>query len=248
MIFILMQKEELSMQDKELPFIQNMFDSIAPKYDLLNRLLSLRQDVVWRRQVVRALNLKKDDLILDAACGTGDVALAVCHAGTPDVRVVGIDFAPQMLTAAKKKVVAAQLGEKIVLLAGDALCLPFLPECFNAVTIAFGIRNIVDKQRALAHFYDALKPDGRLLVLELTTPSTGLLRWAYLFYFQKILPLVGTFFSKHGNAYHYLPDSVLKFPPSEQFARMMGRAGFREVKWKALTFGIATLFVGRKQR
>ncbi len=233
------------MRDKELPFIQNMFDAIAPKYDLLNRLLSLRQDVAWRNQLVRALGLKRQCLILDVACGTGDVALAVCRAN-PSAKVVGVDFAPRMLTKARKKIHAAKLMDNIDLLAGDALYLPFRPSAFDAVTIAFGIRNIVDKETALGVFYRCLKPGGLLLVLELTTPEKGIFRWVYLSYFQKILPLIGAFLSKHNRAYQYLPDSVLKFPSAGRFAAMMRSAGFGEIRWKPLTFGISTLFVGRK--
>lgn len=234
------------MRDKELPFIQNMFDAIAPKYDLLNRLLSLRQDVVWRKKLVRLLDPKKDDLILDVACGTGDVALAVSDTGIADIRIVGVDFALQMLHNAHIKVQSSNKSERIALLAADALFLPFKDAVFDAVTIAFGIRNIVAKELALSHFFNSLKPGGRLLILELTTPSTGFFRWSYLFYFQKLLPLIGAIFSKHTNAYEYLPASVLKFPPAEQFARLMRLAGFCKVKWRPLSLGIATLFAGQK--
>lgn len=241
-----MQKEGLSMQDKELPFIQNMFDAIAPKYDLLNRLLSLRQDVIWRKKLVRSLCPKKNDLILDVACGTGDVALAICDTDTSKLKVVGVDFAPQMLVNAHKKVQMSKQSEKISLLAADALSLPFKDAVFDAVTIAFGIRNIVNKDLVLKHFFKSLKSGGRLLILELTTPSEGFFRWVYLHYFQKLLPLIGTIFSKNNYAYQYLPDSVLKFPSAEKFASMMTSAGFYKVKWSPLTLGIATLFVGHK--
>ena len=234
------------MRDKELPFIQNMFDAIAPKYDLLNRLLSLRQDVAWRRQLVKALCPKENDFILDVACGTGDVAVAICRDQTASLKVVGIDFAPKMLINAKKKIEIVNKFKTISLIAANALYLPFKQSAFNAVTMAFGIRNIVDKQFVLQNFYDILSAGGRLLILELTTPPKGPLRWAYLGYFQKILPLIGAFFSKDNQAYRYLPDSVLKFPSNRKFAHMMTAVGFRQVRWKSLTFGIATLFVGYK--
>jgi demethylmenaquinone methyltransferase/2-methoxy-6-polyprenyl-1,4-benzoquinol methylase len=241
-----MQKESLSMRDKELPFIQNMFDAIAPKYDLLNRLLSLRQDVAWRRQLVAALCPKENDFILDVACGTGDIALAICQTQTPSLKVVGIDFAPKMLINAKKKIRNVNKLKTISLMTADALYPPFRKSVFSAVTIAFGIRNIIDKQLVLQNFYDMLSAKGRLLILELTTPSKGALRWAYLGYFQKILPLIGTLFSKDNQAYRYLPDSVIKFPCNRKFAGMMTAAGFQQVRWKSLTFGVATLFVGYK--
>lgn len=234
------------MRDKELPFIQNMFNAIAPRYDLLNRLLSLRQDVVWRKQTILALQPQRNDLILDVACGTGDIALAACRAGTDAIKVIGVDFAPRMLITAQKKIAHAGQSADIALISADALFLPFRDAVFDAVTIAFGIRNIVDKKTALANFYRHLKPGGRLLVLELTTPSKGLLRWFYLRYFEKILPLIGAHVSRHNQAYRYLPESVLKFPTAPRFAAMMRSAGFQNVRWKPLTFGIATLFVGRK--
>ena len=234
------------MRDKELPFIQNMFDNIAPKYDLLNRLLSLRQDVFWRRQLVLALRPQENDLILDVACGTGDVALAICQTKVPCIKVIGMDFAPRMLINAKKKIDAINKSKEISLMAADALFLPFKKSVFDAATIAFGIRNIVDKDVVLKYLYNSIKKDGRLLVLELSTPSKGFLRWMYLLYFRKILPLIGAIFSKDNGAYHYLPDSVLNFPSERKFAGMMTSAGFYDVKWKSLTFGIATLFVGRK--
>jgi demethylmenaquinone methyltransferase/2-methoxy-6-polyprenyl-1,4-benzoquinol methylase len=241
-----MQKESLSMRDKELPFIQNMFDKIAPKYDLLNRLLSLRQDVAWRKQLVLALCPQENDLILDVACGTGDVALTICQTKDPHIKVIGVDFAPQMLINAKKKIDAVNKSKEISLMAADALSLPFKKSVFDAATIAFGIRNIVDKDMVLKSFYNSIKKGGRLLVLELGTPSKGFLRWMYLRYFRKILPIIGAVFSKDKGAYRYLPDSVLKFPSEREFAGMMSSAGFHDVKWKSLTFGIATLFIGRK--
>jgi demethylmenaquinone methyltransferase/2-methoxy-6-polyprenyl-1,4-benzoquinol methylase len=241
-----MQKESLSMRDKELPFIQNMFDKIAPKYDLLNRLLSLRQDVAWRKQLVLALCPQENDLILDVACGTGDVALTICQTKDPHIKVIGVDFAPQMLINAKKKIDAVNKSKEISLMAADALLLPFKKSVFDAATIAFGIRNIVDKDMVLKSFYNSIKKGGRLLVLELGTPSKGFLRWMYLRYFRKILPIIGAIFSKDKGAYRYLPDSVLKFPSEREFAGMMSSAGFHDVKWKSLTFGIATLFIGRK--
>ena len=151
-----------------------------------------------------------------------------------------------MLINAKKKIDAVNKSKEISLMAADALFLPFKKSVFDAATIAFGIRNIVDKDMVLKSFYNSIKTGGRLLVLELGTPSKGFLRWMYLRYFRKILPIIGAIFSKNKGAYRYLPDSVLKFPSEREFARMMSSAGFHDVKWKSLTFGIATLFVGRK--
>ncbi|MCP4023609.1 MAG: class I SAM-dependent methyltransferase, partial [Desulfobacteraceae bacterium] len=137
--------------------------------------------------------------------------------------------------------------DNISLVNGDALNLPFDNNIFDAVFIAFGIRNIMDRKKALKAFYNTLKNGGRLAVLELTTPEKGFLKHVYLAYFKKILPLIGSFFSKHADAYSYLPDSVLKFPSPVRFSQTMKEAGFKDIRYKQMTFGIVTLFVGRKR-
>jgi demethylmenaquinone methyltransferase/2-methoxy-6-polyprenyl-1,4-benzoquinol methylase len=234
------------MNTRELPFIRQMFDTIAPRYDLLNRLLSLRQDVVWRRTMVSAMAPVANGRVLDVACGTGDVALEILHRHGSRMTVIGLDFAPGMLLLAKRKIQAASVSGQIRLLAGDAFALPFANDTFDAVTIAFGIRNIQDKGTVLKVFHDCLKPGGGLFVLELSTPREGWLRSAYLLYFRRLLPAIGGLFSHNIGAYRYLPESVLHFPPARQFAGLMRAAGFVRVKWKPLTMGIATVFVGHR--
>lgn len=235
------------MKNMELPFIRDMFEAIAPRYDLLNRLLSLRQDVYWRRMMVSAMEIPDNGVVLDAACGTGDVALEILHRKGPDVAVFGIDFSPGMLVLARNKMNHTDAGPNIRLIAGNALQLPFREETFDAITIAFGIRNISDRGGVLKKFYDTLKPGGMLLVLELGTPAKGsFFSSAYLFYFKKILPLIGCFFSKNLKAYQYLPVSVVHFPEPKQFAEIMRSAGFSDVRWRKLTMGIATLYKGVK--
>lgn len=229
----------------ELDFIRTMFDAIAPRYDFLNRLLSLRRDVVWRRKMVRALNLSPDSSVLDVACGTGDVIIEILRQNR-DVSACGIDFAPEMIRIARRKIDGMPSCSYVTLLVADALSLPFAPESFDAVTIAFGIRNIIDRRSALACFRDILKPGGVLAVLELNTPPPGWIRSFYLLYFRKILPGIGGIFSKNLRAYHYLPESVLNFPSPENFASLICKTGFADVAWKALTLGIATLYIGRK--
>lgn len=242
-----MQEPWLSTKSVELPFVREMFARIAPHYDFLNRLLSLRRDVVWRRALIRSLTLKPGAQVLDAACGTGDVALALVQdARSAAVQVVGADFALPMLVLADQKIGAARRQRSVRLVAADVLQLPFGPASFDAVTMAFGIRNIQDRAAALKLFCQCLKPGGRLALLELTTPPAGLLRSIYLFYFNRFLPLVGHFFSRHHFAYAYLPDSVAHFPPPASFADVMRRCGFVEVRYHLLSFGIATLFVGDK--
>ncbi len=231
--------------NKELDFVKEMFDRIAPRYDFLNRLLSMRQDIVWRTQMVKAANLQKNSRVLDVACGTCDVALEINSQLLGCSRIFGLDFSLGMLKLGKQKLIKHP-QKKIALLNADALNLPFHHDIFNAVFIAFGIRNIMDRQRAITSFFNVLKNGGRLAVLELTTPEKGIFRSLYLLYFQKILPVIGSFFSKHNNAYTYLPASVLKFPSSLEFSKIMKQAGFKNIRFKQMTFGIVTLFIGTK--
>jgi demethylmenaquinone methyltransferase/2-methoxy-6-polyprenyl-1,4-benzoquinol methylase len=233
------------MEDRELPFVREMFDSIAPRYDLLNRLLSMRQDVVWRKKMVAAMNIPANARVLDVACGTGDVMLEIRRLKRPRVTVIGMDFSGNMLALAKEKIRGGAGGEPF-LMAGNALMPPFRPAAFHAVTIAFGIRNIQDKIGVLQAFHEILKPGGMALILELATPGPSRLRDAYLAYFQKVLPLIGRLFSKHNFAYTYLPDSVSRFPAPDKFMEMMKTAGFTQVFCRRLTLGIANLFVGTK--
>ena len=229
--------------NKELDFVKDMFDKIAPRYDFLNRLLSFRQDVFWRTQMVEAARLEPGSRILDVACGTCDVALEAYSRLRGRADITGVDFSLGMLGLGKSKV----RGSRISLVNGDALNLSFHPEIFDAVFIAFGIRNIMDRKGAVDEFQKVLKPGGRLAVLELTTPERGILRKVYLAYFRKILPLIGSFFSKDDHAYSYLPESVLKFPSPVEFSRIMKESGFKNIRFKPMSLGIVTLFVGTRQ-
>lgn len=240
-----MQDSGMSMSRNELDFVRDMFDRIAPHYDFLNRLLSLRRDVYWRKTLVSSLDLVHGARVLDTACGTADVGIEISRQFGACVSVVGIDFAPKMLRLAKPKVKCG--GPQICLAAADAFDLPFRPAGFDAITMAFGIRNIQDKATVLKCFWDQLKPGGRLAILELGTPGHGLAREAYLSYFTRLLPLVGRIFSKHRFAYSYLPNSVARFPAAPEFAKMMRQAGFRHVRYRPLTFGITALYVGDKK-
>lgn len=233
------------MQSRELPFVRQMFDSIAPRYDLLNRLLSLRQDVAWRKALVASMTIPENGRVLDVACGTGDVVLEIRRQKGPLTQVTGLDFSMGMLRLAQEKIPVSQHGS-IALLNANALFMPFRRSSFHAVTIAFGIRNIQDKSRALKAFYECLKPGGILLVLELANPRQGKIMNAYLAYFQKVLPQIGRLFSKHSFAYSYLPESVSRFPSINVFQKIMADAGFTGITCRRLTLGVANLFVGAK--
>jgi demethylmenaquinone methyltransferase / 2-methoxy-6-polyprenyl-1,4-benzoquinol methylase len=234
------------MHRRELDFVRDMFDRIAPRYDFLNRFLSLRQDVCWRRTLVAALDLAPGARVLDAACGTADVGLEIFRQTRGGTTTVGIDFAPEMLRLAVPKIDGVVPAGNICLAAADAFDLPFRPGGFDAVTMAFGIRNIQDKAAVLRRFRDQLKPGGRLAILELATPDQGILRRAYLFYFNHLLPFIGRFFSSHSFAYSYLPQSVARFPAAHRFAALMRQAGFRNVRYRKLTMGVTVVFVGEK--
>lgn len=231
--------------NEELDFVKEMFDKISPRYDFLNRLLSFRQDRFWRRQMVSAANLATDSRVMDVACGTCDVALEISAQLEGRVKILGIDFSLGMLSLGRQKIVNKK-NTTIDLLNADALHLPFKPDKFDAAFIAFGIRNIMDREGAIREFHTVLKKNGRLVVLELTTPQKGIFRQIYLGYFQRVLPLIGSFFSKHTNAYSYLPESVLNFPDPVSFSKIMKGAGFKQIRFKQMTFGIVTLFVGTK--
>lgn len=222
--------------------IRDMFSAIAPRYDFLNRLLSLGIDRGWRRSLTRMALKSNTKAILDVACGTGDVSLAL-RQKVPTARIVGLDFSPEMLALAEVKIERERAD--IELLAASAEDLPFPAADFDLLTIAFGIRNVVDKKKALAEFDRVLKSGGRLAVLEFSQPDYAWLRSLYNFYFFKILPLIGGLFAKR-SAYRYLPDSVAKFPSRDEFVAWLKEAGFKDCRYHRLTFGIATLYLAEK--
>lgn len=234
------------MRNMELLFVKDMFNTIAPWYDFLNRFLSLGQDIYWRREMVTALKISNSSKTIDIACGTCDVAIEIIKQKGKNAKVIGVDFSPGMLAPGLKKIINGKLESNIFLAAGNALSLPVTKKSFDGVSIAFGIRNIKDRTKALQEFYASLKTGGKIAVLELSTPSSGFFRSIYLFYFKKLLPLVGGFFSRNNFAYSYLPDSVLNFPAPEIFAELMQKAGFKNIRWKNMTLGIVTLYIGEK--
>lgn len=219
-----------------------MFTAVAPRYDLLNRLLSARRDVVWRRTAAAALDLPADSLVLDLCCGTGDQALAVADRRA---RVAAADFSIAMLSLARHKFEATG-GAGPWGLAGDTLELPMRAGHFAGVTVSFGLRNVEDLDLALAEIVRVLAPGGRAAILEFATPLNPLLRKLYLSYFLHILPWVGRRLSPRGSAYRYLPESVMGFPQRQEFVTEMCSAGFTQTAWQDLSGGIVCLYTGTR--
>jgi len=222
-----------------------MFSAIAPRYDLLNRLLSGGRDRAWRREAVAATALPREGRLLDVCTGTADMALEAARQ-FPTARIIGVDFSRPMIALGEAKVACARLADRIQLQVAPAEALPFADESFDAATVAFGLRNLPDRHRGLREMCRALRPGGRAVVLEFTTPPGRLFREVYLWYFHRLLPWIGRLVSGHPSAYSYLPASVADFPSPDGFAAWMREAGFSEVSYRLMTGGIVAIHVGRK--
>ena len=225
--------------------IREMFDLIAPRYDFLNRLLSMGIDRRWRKFAVKQIKFEENGKILDVATGTADVALQIAAATPSSVAITGIDFSEQMIELGRVKVKNSPFSARITLQVAPCESIPFDDNTFDSATIAFGIRNVVDRLAGLQEMHRVLKPGGRVVILEFSNPESKLFRTLYNFYFLRILPAIGGLFSKF-SAYQYLPDSVLEFPPQEEFKKIMAQAGFGNIVHHDLTLGIATVYVGGK--
>lgn len=226
--------------------VRAMFAEIAPTYDRLNHVLSVNIDKRWRRFTVRKLAdviARPEAKILDLCCGTGDLTLELTKAA-PNAQVIGCDFCHPMLTAGKHKFSPAM---QTILVEGDALNLPFADNSFDAITIAFGLRNLENVQHGLQEIFRLLKPNGRAAILEFSRPIVPLLRPAFSFYFTKILPRIGALVSGSQQAYTYLPASVSYFPRQTELAGIMSETGFLQVRYHNLSAGIAALHLGEKQ-
>jgi len=211
--------------------IQRMFDNISGHYDFLNRFLSFRRDIYWRKKAAGLLNINPHSRVLDIACGTGDMINSITNI-QKDISPVGIDFSTRMLKIAKIK------NEKSVFVAGDAQHLPLKKNTFDIITIAFGFRNFSNKRKSLREINNILSKDGKLCILEFSKPDGLFFSALYKLYFIKILPSIGGMISKEREAYKYLPDSVYNFPDREDYRKMILSAGFRKVIFNPLTFGI----------
>jgi len=232
--------------------VRQMFSRIAPRYDLLNHLLSLRFDVIWRKRLARRFTHilgQPDARVLDVCCGTGDLALALADASTDSdasapAMLVGADFAHPMLVRAREKAVSG-LRRRLEFAEADALALPFADATFDLVATAFGFRNLANYSAGLTELRRILKPGGWLAILEFAEPRGALFRNLFQFYFRRVLPAIGAVVSGNVQAYSYLPESVARFPDPAELAELMNQNRFAEVAFESWTGGIVTLHKGR---
>jgi demethylmenaquinone methyltransferase/2-methoxy-6-polyprenyl-1,4-benzoquinol methylase len=228
---------------KDAARIASMFDAIAPRYDLLNHLLSAGIDRRWRAKAIASLQLTGRETLIDVCTGTADVAL---EARRGAARILGVDFAAAMLALGRAKVRRADQAARIALVRGDAMRLPAADASADAVTVAFGIRNVQKPEIGCAEMARVLRPGGRLAILEFGMPRIPGLAALYRWYFSRVLPFIGRRISGHGGAYSYLPASVGSFPPPAQFVTLLQQAGFSQVRADPLTFGIVYLYTAVK--
>lgn len=238
--------EVKTISDQErIRMVREIFSTITGKYDFLNRFLSLRRDVAWRNFTAKKMIFFQTNRYLDVACGTGDLsfAAAVKH---PQIKVTGLDFVEEMVAAAKDKARKKNLAHRVQIIQGDALELPFENNSFDVAGIAFGIRNIPDRMRAINEMLRVVVPGGQVMVLEMTFVRNPLMKMLYYVYLNYLLPSFAKLFSRNPAAYHYLADSIMNFPSPDEFVAILKKAGLTDVKKYSLTFGITWLFVGKK--
>ena len=225
--------------------VETMFDNIAFRYDFLNRFLSAGIDIGWRKKAIKLLLPAKPERILDVATGTGDFALTSYEILKPE-KITGIDISEGMLELGRKKISKAGLNDHIELLNGDSEAILFEDNSFDAVTVAFGVRNFENLEQGLSEIKRVLKPGGRLIVLECTKPSMPVVKQFYNFYMKFITPKIGKIIANNNDAYQYLNDSVLQFPEKKSFIQILNKAGYRNTFYKTLTLGICTIYCAEK--
>lgn len=224
--------------------VADMFNNIAPKYDFLNRFLSAGIDKKWRRRAIKELNKEQPKIILDVATGTADFAIEALNIN-PE-KIIGIDISAKMLDIGREKITQKALDNKIELLLGDSEQLPFENNTFDAVTVAFGVRNFENLKQGLAEILRVLKPGGTLLVLEFSNPRKFPVKQLYRFYSKFILPTIGWLVSRDKAAYTYLPESIKVFPDGQNFLDICTSVGYAETKWIPLTMGICSIYIVKK--
>lgn len=224
--------------------VEKMFDTISNNYDGLNRVISFGIDVKWRKKVVALVGEQKPHQVLDIATGTGDLAINLAKTGAN--RIIGLDLSEGMLAVGRKKVEKEQLSHLIELVQGDSEALPFENDTFDAITVAFGVRNFEDLDKGLSEIYRVLKPGGIFVILETSVPTKFPFKQGYNFYTKNLLPLIGKLFSKDEDAYSYLSESAAAFPYGERFNNILRKVGFTKVEDKPQTLGVATIYSASK--
>jgi demethylmenaquinone methyltransferase / 2-methoxy-6-polyprenyl-1,4-benzoquinol methylase len=225
--------------------VADMFNNISKTYDFLNHFLSLGIDIIWRKKAINELKKDKPGLILDVATGTGDFAFEALSILQPE-KIIGVDISQGMLDIAQQKINKRGLGNKIEVKLGDSEKLLFEANTFDAVTVAYGVRNFEDLEAGLADIQRVLKPGGKAVVLEFSRPKVFPVKQLYKVYFNYITPAVGRLFSKDARAYTYLPESVAAFPEGQAFTGLMDKVGFKNTKCRPLAFGICSIYTGIK--
>ena len=233
-------------EDNKKKQVSRMFNRIAPYYDFLNRLLSLGIDTIWRKKAIRKLGAQQPKVILDVATGTADLALEISRQLSPE-KIIGVDISNQMLEIGRQKIAKRQLSPLIELIEGDSENLPFESNTFDAVTVAFGVRNFENLEKGLEEIRRVLKSDGQLVVLEFSKPRIFPFKQLFNLYFKYILPFIGRFTSKDPGAYRYLYDSVQAFPDGNKFVEVLENTGFKSIECTPLSLGICSVYSGRKR-
>ncbi len=232
-------------QEAKKTQVADMFNNISKTYDFLNHFLSLGIDIIWRKKAINELKADNPQLILDVATGTGDFAFEALSILNPK-KIVGVDISQGMLDIAQQKITKRRLGDKFEIKLGDSEKLPFEANEFDAVTVAYGVRNFENLEVGLADINRVLKPGGKAVVLEFSKPKAFPIKQLYNVYFTYITPGIGKLFSKDARAYSYLPESVAAFPDGEKFVTLMQKAGFKNTKCRPLAFGICSIYTGVK--
>lgn len=231
--------------DSKKKQVENMFDKIAFRYDFLNRFLSVGIDKGWRKKAIKHLIPLRPKNILDVATGTGDFAITSYKMLNPE-KITGIDISEGMLDIGRKKIKKLHLQNKIELLNGDGEAIFYEDDSFDAVTVAFGVRNFQDLERGLAEIYRVLKPGGKLVILECSKPSLPIIKNLYNFYMKFVTPRIGKLISKNDDAYQYLNNSVQQFPERKTFINILNQLNYRHAFYKTLSLGICTIYCGEK--
>lgn len=225
--------------------VAQMFDTISGNYDGLNRVISFGIDVKWRKKVLKMVSDKNPEMILDIATGTGDLAILMTE--TNARKIIGLDISSGMLEVGRKKITQKNLSDKIEMVLGDSESIPYADDTFDAITVAFGVRNFETLEKGLAEILRVLKPNGIFVILETSVPVKTPYKQGYKFYSKYILPLIGKMFSKDNSAYQYLSDSASVFPYGEVLNNILRKIGFIEVKALPQTFGVATIYSASKK-